>query len=52
MGNGIQLTLGRARQVHAFGKILTQRPIRICVGAVLSGRMGIRKEDADRESLG
>ncbi len=52
MGNGIQLTVGIARQIRAFGQVLTQQPIRILVGAALPGRMGIRKEDADRELLG
>lgn len=52
MGNRIQLTLRIARQVRAFGQVLTQQPIRILVGAALPGRMGIRKEDADCESLG
>ena len=52
MRNGIQLALGVARQVRAFRQVLPQQPIRILVGAALPGRMGIRKEDADCESLG
>ena len=51
MGDGIQLTLGIARQVRALGQVLAQQPIRILVGAPLPGAIRIGKEDQERQPL-
>ena len=52
MGDGIQCTLGVARQVRALGPVLAPQAIRILVGAALPGAVRISKEDLDREPLG
>ncbi len=52
MGNGVQLTLGVARQVRALGQVLAQQPIGVLIGAALPRAVRIGKEDLDREPLG
>ena len=51
MRNGIELTLGVARQIRPLRQILPQEPIGVFVGATLPGTMRIGKEHADGESL-
>ena len=51
IGDGVQLTLGVARQVCALGQVLAQQAIRILVGATLPGAVRIGKEDLDRQPL-
>ena len=52
MGDGVQLTLGVARQVRALGPVLAQQPARVFIGAALPGAIRIGKEDLDGEPLG
>ena len=52
MGDGIQLALRVARQVHALRQVLAQQPIRVLVGAALPGAIRTGKEDPDRQPLG
>ena len=52
MGNGIQLTLDIARQVRAFGQILTQQPVSVLIGPALPRAVRIGEEDPDRKALG
>ena len=49
IGDGVQLTLGVARQVCALGQVLAQQAICILVGATLPGAVRIGKEDLDRQ---
>ena len=51
MGDGIQFTLGVARQVRSLRQILPQEAIGVFVGATLPGTMRIRKEHSDDQSL-
>lgn len=51
MCNGVQLTLGVARQVCPLGQVLAQQLIRVLIGAALPGTMRVRKEDANRQAL-
>ena len=51
MRDGIQRTLGIARQVRTLGQVLAQQPICILVGAPLPGAIWIGKEDPDRQPL-
>ena len=52
MGDGVQLTLGVARQVRALGQVLAQQPVRVFIGAALPGAIRIGEEDLDGEPLG
>jgi hypothetical protein len=52
IGNGIQLTLGIARQVRAFEQILTQQPVGVLIGPALPRAIGIGEEDLERKALG
>ena len=52
MGDGIQFTLGVARQVCALGQILTQQPIGVFIGTALPRAVRIVKEDLERKPLG
>ena len=52
MCEGIQLTLGVARQVRALGQVLAQQAIGVLVGAALPRAVRIGKEDLDRKPLG
>ena len=51
LGNGIQFTLGVARQICSLGEVLAQQAIGILIGSTLPGTMRIGKEHLDRESL-
>ena len=52
MGDGIQLTLGVARQVCPLGEVLAQQPVRVFIGAALPRAVRIGKEDLDCEPFG
>ena len=51
MGNGVQLTLGVAREGRAFGQVLTQQSIRVFIRAALPRAVGISKEHLNLELL-
>jgi len=52
MRNGIELTLGIARQVRPLRQILPQQAIGVLIGATLPWAMWIGKEHLDGEPLG
>ena len=49
MGNGVQLTLGRARQLGAVRQILAQQAMGVFIGPAWPGAIRIGKEDLDGE---
>ncbi len=51
MGDGVQLALGVARQVCAFGQVLAKQAMGVLVGAALPGAVRIGQEDLDGEPL-
>ena len=50
--DGVQLTLGVARQIRALGQLLTQQISGKLMGPALPGAMRIGKEELDRDPLG
>ena len=45
VGDGLEVLLGPAGQVGAFGEVLAQQPVGVLVGASLPGAVGVAEVD-------